>query len=40
MPGPPATPIGSLFLADGRIVNEIRRPTMSDILDQLKGLEA
>jgi putative ABC transport system ATP-binding protein len=29
-----------LFLADGRIVAEIRTPTMNDILDQLKGLEA
>jgi putative ABC transport system ATP-binding protein len=29
-----------VFLADGRIVHEIHQPTMSAILDQLKGLEA
>jgi putative ABC transport system ATP-binding protein len=27
-----------VFLADGRIVSEIQRPSMSDILDQLKDL--
>jgi putative ABC transport system ATP-binding protein len=27
-----------VFLADGRIVHEIEKPTMNDILDQLKGL--
>jgi putative ABC transport system ATP-binding protein len=27
-----------VFLADGRIVHEIDKPTMNDILDQLKGL--
>ncbi len=29
-----------VFLADGRIVHELRTPTMNDILDQLKGLGA
>ena len=27
-----------VFLADGRIVHEILKPTMNDILEQLKGL--
>jgi putative ABC transport system ATP-binding protein len=29
-----------VFLADGRIVHEILKPTMNDILEQLKGLGA